>query len=247
VPRVRHFLIALLVLAHGLQAADPRVEALIARGDAEDRQQHTQAALALYQQAEQLDPDNVPLLLKISRMYSDLVKQTETREPAQRSLDYARRALALDPKNAKAHLSVAVGYGKLTDFVGNKTKLEYSRILKEETEKALALDPSDAFGWYLLGRWHFGVANVNGILRVLAKVVYGGLPPASNDEAARCLRKAVELAPHEPAHHSALARVYTAQGKLEEARKHWLIVLASKPTDAEEIADQKEARKALGK
>jgi tetratricopeptide (TPR) repeat protein len=228
-------------------ALDPKAEALIAQGDAEVKAKHHEAALKLFLEAEKLAEDDVALLLRISREYSELVDEKESKEAALKSLDYAKRALALDPKNARAHLSVAVCYGKLTDFVGNKTKLEYSRILKEETEKSLALNPSDSFAWYVLGRWHYGVANVNGMLKMLARIVYGGLPPASNEEAIRCLKKATELGPRELSHHAALARAYTIAGKAEEAKKEWRIVLTLKPEDREEEADLAEARKALGK
>jgi tetratricopeptide (TPR) repeat protein len=235
------------LLAPASRALDARAETLIARGDAEVKAEHTQAALDLFLKAEPLAPNDVELLLRISRQYSERVDELDSKDPAQRSLDYAKRALALDPKNAKAHLSVAIGYGKLTDYVGNKTKLEYSRILKEETEKSLALDPKDGFAWYVLGRWHYGVANVNGVLKLLARIVYGGLPPASNEEAARCLAKAVELSPKELSFHSALARAYTSLGKMEEAKKEWRAVLSLKATDEDEEADRKEAQKVLGK
>jgi tetratricopeptide (TPR) repeat protein len=240
-------LCALASLSLSAAALDPKAEALIARGDAEVKAHHTKAALALFLEAEPLAPDDVPLLLRICRQYSELVDEDESKADGEKSLDYAKRALALDPKNAKAHLSVAIAYGKLTDFVGNKTKLEYSRILKEETEKSIALDPKDDFAWYVLGRWHYGVANVNGILKVLARIVYGGMPPASNEKAVECLEKSVKLAPKELSHHSALARAYNAVGKTEEAKKEWRIVLTLKPADSEEEADLAEAKKIVGK
>jgi tetratricopeptide (TPR) repeat protein len=238
---------ALAILTLPAAALDTRAESLIARGDAEAKAHHSKAALELFLEAEPLASDDVPLLLRICRQYSELVDENDSKADGEKSLEYARRALALDPKSAKAHLSVAIAYGKLTDYVGNKTKLEYSRMLKEETEKSIALDPKDDFAWYVLGRWHYGVANVNGVLKVLARVVYGGLPPATNEKAVECLEKSVKLAPKELSHHSALARAYTAVGKTEEAKKEWRMVVTLKPADAEEEADQAEARKIVGK
>lgn len=239
---------ALLFGTSAVVAEDPQVSTLVAHGDAEDRQRHTRAALADFEQAEKLDPRNVGVLLRLSKQHSDLVTGTKTADEAKHArlaLDYAQRAVALDPKNAKGHLCVAIAYGKLTDFVGNKTKVEYSKLIKEAAERSIALDPSDDFGWHVLGRWHFGVANVGTVLRALARAVYGGLPPASNEEAARCLEKATKLAPQRIIHHSELARIYTAMEKPELAAKAWHAVLALPAVDEEDKRDQREARRAL--
>ena len=40
---------------------------------------------------------------------------------ADMALDYGNRALEADHSNAKAHLNLAISYGHMTDFVGNKT------------------------------------------------------------------------------------------------------------------------------
>lgn len=247
--RPSSLVLALLCASGSLLAEDPRVSSLIAHGDAEDRQRHTRAAVADFEQAEKLDPKNVGVLLRLSKQHSDLVSGAKTaadEKHARQALDYARRAVALDPENAKGHLCVAISYGRLTDFVGNKTKVEYSKLIKEAAERSLALDPGDDFAWHVLGRWHFGVANVNAVLRAVARAVYGGLPPASNAEAARCLEKAARLAPQRIIHHSELARVYTAMEKPELAAREWRAVLALPAVDAEDQRDQREARQVLG-
>src|SRR5688500_3105037 len=91
---------------------------------------------------------SVAELLRLSREHSDLVdslKGQAARSHAEKALEYARRAVAAEPRNAKAHLSVAVCYGKLTDFVGNKTKIEYSRLVRDGVLKSIELDPNDDF------------------------------------------------------------------------------------------------------
>ena len=229
-------------------AGEPNVDALIADGDAAEARGDRRAALALFQQAEQLEPKNPAVLLRIARQHSEFVEtepEAAAKAAAEKSLDYSRRALALDPGNAKAHLSVAVAYGKMTDFVGNKTKLEYSKLVKEEAAKAIELDPSDDFGWHVLGRWHHGVASLNPVLRALAKVVYGGLPPASEEEAARCLRKAAEIAPQRITHHASLARVYEALGQRDLAKKEWQLVLSLPAAGGDDHKAKREAAKAV--
>ena len=239
-----------LLLSFRAIAEEPNVAALLKQGDAEEKQGHTKAALADFRAAEELDAKNVGVLLRIAKQYSDLVDVTKPPEVAEqlahKSLDYAQRAVDLDPKVAKAHLSRAIAYGKLTDFVGNKTKLEYSKIIKEETEKSIELDPTDDFAWYVLGRWHAGVANVSGVLKVLAKVVYGGMPAASNEEAAKCLKKATELAPQRIQHHAELARLYKTMGKPDLAAKEWQAIVALPPVEGDDEKEKTAAREALG-
>jgi tetratricopeptide (TPR) repeat protein len=241
-------LLALLAVTPAL-AEDPKLTGLVKQGDAEERLGHTRLALGYFRSAEQIEPRNVGVLLRISKQYSDLIATTKPPEAAeqvaQKALNYARRAVEIDPKIAKAHLSVAVAYGKLTEFVGNKEKLEYSRVIKQEALKSIELDPTDDFAWHVLGRWHSGVANVSGALKLMAKLVYGGMPAASNEDAARCLKKAGELAPQRIIHHSELARVYQLMSKKELAEKEWRIVLSLPALDKEDGKDQAEAREVL--
>lgn len=242
-------LLLLLLASLPAFAEDPQIVTLVTQGDAAEARGDTRGALSLFRQAEAIEPANVTVLLRVSKQYSDLVPRTLPDEAArkigERALDYARRIVELDPANAKGRLNLAVCYGRLTDLVGNKTKLEYSKLMKVEAEKSLALDPTDDFAWHVLGRWHLGVANVNGVLKALARFVYGGLPPASNEQAIRYLKKAAELAPHRLIHHAELAHAHTAAGHADLALQDWQNVLGIRPGDAADEKYQQEARVAL--
>ena len=242
-------LLLLLFLSLSAFAESPQVTALLVRGDALEREGRTRAALATFRAAEQIEPQNVGILLRMSKQYSDLIDQTKPAAAAQKiaenALAYARRATDLEPKNAKAHLSLAVSYGKLTDFVGNKTKLEYSRLVRDETLRSIELDPTDDFAWHVLSRWNHGVANVSGVLKTLARLVYGGLPEASNDEAVRCMKKAIELAPQKITHRSELARIYQSMQKPELAAREWQTILDLAAADNEDKKTKSEALEQL--
>ena len=238
-----------LLFAIQVLAEDPRVTSLVRQGDTADQQGNTRSALSSFRAAEAIEPQNVGVLLRISKQYGDLIETTKPEENAKHiaelALDYGNRALALDRTNAKAHLNLAVSYGHLTDFVGNKTKLEYSKIIYDETVKSIDLDPTDDFAWHVLGRWHSGVANVNGMLKMLATLVYGGLPKASNEEAVRCFKKAIEIAPQRIMHHGELAQVYKFMGKTDLELQEWQNTLGIRALDSDDENYQKEARAAL--
>jgi tetratricopeptide (TPR) repeat protein len=234
-----------------IRAENPEVAMLLQKGDAEVNRHALHEALGDFESAEKLEPDNVGVLLRISQQCSDLIasakNSAEGQRLAQRSLDHAKRAVELAPNNAKAHLALAIAYGRMTDFCSNKTKLEYSRYIKAEAERAVALDPGEDFAYHVLGRWHYGVANLNSLLKMMAKMVYGGMPAASNEEAARCLKKAADLAPQRVIHHNELARVYVALGKRDLARKEWQTVVTLHAEDGEDEKAQREARTELAK
>ncbi len=245
---MKTLLLVLLTLITSSFGEDPRLPELIAQGDAEDREHRPREALRALHQAEQLDPENAGILLRLSKQYSDLVDETKgptSEQMARRSLQYAERALKADAHSSKAHLSIAVSYGKLANFVGNREKVDYSKIVRDEVRKSLAIDPGDSFGWHVLGRWHVGVANVGPVLRALAKVAYGGLPPASNEEAVKSFRKAIELAPDQLVHRTELARVYQLMGKQELARTEWQAIVDSAGTSSDDVRERKVAETAL--
>lgn len=241
-------LFILLFVARAI-AEDPRVTTFVMQGDEADRQHHSNEALGNFQKAAALDPNNAGVLLRVSKQYCDLAgaaKSPEAAQPlAETALGYAQRAVALDGKNAKAHLNLAVCYAKLTDFAGSKTKLEYSKLIRDETQQSLALDPTDDYAWHVMGRWNAGVANVGMVMKALAKLVYDGLPAASNEDAVRCFKKAIELAPQRVLHHAELAKVYQAMGKGDLAAQEWQNVLGLKAGDGADENYHHEARLAI--
>ena len=252
VPESFKLICALLALAcNAAPAANPQAEQFIVQGDAEVAAMHAPEALALFEKAALADPNDVEILLRLSQQCSNLIAQAKTPAEAEayarRSLEKAREAVALAPGNSKAHLALAVAYGRLTDFVDNRTKVEYSRYVKTESEKTMELDPKEDFAYHVLGRWNYGVATLNPVLKLIAKFVYGGMPDASLEEAERNYKKAIELAPQRVVHYYELSRVYVALGRMEEARKEWEKVLTLKPEDNESQTDQKEARVELEK
>jgi tetratricopeptide (TPR) repeat protein len=215
-------LLALTVFAIGSASAATFPE-LIARGDALDAQLQTADALAVYLEAEQLNPADAALLIKIAKQYGesmvDLKSEADQLAAGQKALDYARRALDLAPGLADAHLAVAICYGRLLSLVPAREKVEYSRLIKEHTERAIALDRQSDYAWHMLGRWHRAVADTGALLRGVVKVVYGGLPGASHRDAVAAFEQAITLQPDRLAHHIELGLTYASMGETEKAKE----------------------------
>ena len=245
--RMRWGLLALV--CHAAFAANPQAEQLIMQGDAQVKALHATEALALFEQAAKADPNDVEILLRISQQCSNLIAQAKTPAEAQayakRSLEEAQKAVALAPANAKAHLALAVAYGRLTDFEDNRTKVEFSRYIKNETDKTLELDPKEDFAWHVLGRWTYNMADISGIKRTLAEAIYGKMPTAKFEEAARCFEKAIALNPSRPMHYIELGRTYADMGRTAEARKVILKGLAMPPTEKDDPETKDRGRQIL--
>lgn len=238
-----------LLLVREAFADDEKLLALLQQGDLQFSHHQPKSALAAFQQAEKLDPNRIDVLLRLSQQYSGLIAEAKNPADAQRaaamSLSYAKRSVETAGDNPKSHLALAVAYGRLTDFVGNKTKLEYSKIVKTETLRSIVLDPTDDYAYHVLGRWNYSIANLNPVLKFMAKVIYGCVPDASNDEAVRYFKHAIEIAPQRIIHHHELARTYVASGKRELARKEWQAILDLPTFDDQDEQAKREAKEAL--
>ena len=220
IPRMIWLLFAFGVTAR-LQAAD--ADAVLQDALAAEARFDARAALALFRQADALRPNDAAILQKISKQYSDASADTSNPVEKQRlctqALAYARRAVALEPRNVVNVLSLAICYGKLATYADTRTKFEYSRYVKQYAEQALALNPDHAYAHHVLGRWNYEVASLGFGTRFLVRVIHGGLPDASTAEAVRQLRRATELSPAFPSHRVELGFALLADGQRDAARQ----------------------------
>jgi tetratricopeptide (TPR) repeat protein len=213
-----------LLLPCGVMSAATTVDELIKEGDVHDQSFRPKEALKSYLPAEKMDPDNVDLLLRIARQYRHEMADTgEIKEKVRHSataLTYAQRAVALAPNDAEAHLSVAICHAKALELYSNKEKMAALRQVKASADKSLALDSNNDVAWYILGRWHEKVSELSTLKRKVAEMAYGGLPKASNDDAAKCFRKAISINPNRSPYNIDLGITYAAMGNHADARKH---------------------------
>lgn len=212
-------MLALASLGFGAETADE----LIQKGQVHYDRLQPAEALKYYLPAERLDPNNARLLVYIARQYRHLMSDTSKRDEKMRlgnlAVSYSRRAVALAPNDPEAQLALAISVGKLLPLQSSKEQFANSSVVKNAVDKVIALDPRNDFGWQVLGRWYFNMADVSGVKRALARVAFGKMPPATYADAARCFQKAIVLNPDRVMHYIELGRTYAAMGKDAEARK----------------------------
>lgn len=220
---IKKFLLASMLVALTSASTFADLAALVAKGDLHDKKFETEQALAFYLPAEKLAPNDAGLLVKISRQYAlrmgDLKKEEDKVQSGRTALKYAERAVAAAPNECDPHLCIAICWGKLTPFLGNKEKVAASRQIKVSADRAVKLDPGNDYAWHILGRWHQALANMGAASRGFAKLIYGALPAASNDEALECFKKAMVLNPQRLVHVIELGRTYGMMGQKQQAKK----------------------------
>jgi tetratricopeptide (TPR) repeat protein len=211
----------------------------------------SKTALDLFLRLDAARPNDPIILQKLSRQYSDLTLDApdvaEKKRLCTAALTYAQRAVALRPTDPVNVLSLAICYGKLATYADTRTKIEYSRHVREHAERALALDPAYDYAHHVLGRWHYEVASLGAATRFIVKLIYGGLPNASTAEAVRLLTRATELSPQLPSHRVELGFALLADNQIAAAKTAFEQALALPQQEKYDDEARRRARTALEK
>ncbi len=196
---------------------------LVANGDVADHSFKPKQALESYLPAEKMKPDDVSLLLKISRQYRHLMTDTGSKA---KKLEYGHIALAYDsrvsrlaPRNSDAQLSEAITYGKMMPYLGKKEQVAASPVVKAAADRAVKLNPRNDTAWHVLGRWNQALANVSSVKRKLGGMLYGKLPTGSYEESVKCFNKAIAIDSSRPRHYIELGHTYALADQPDNARK----------------------------
>jgi len=90
--------------------------------------------------------------------------ESERRSFLESGMEAARKALALKPERPEGHFWIAANMGALAESFGLRQGLKYRKPIREELEKALAIDPAFMQGSAdrALGRWYYKVPGLFG-------------------------------------------------------------------------------------
>ncbi len=193
----------------------------IKKGDAFEADGKPQQALEAYQNAEKTKPDDAALLVKIAKQYGDLMPSlggAAKKNASFKSLEYSRKAVAANPKSSDSHLALALSLGKNTEFMGSRQKIEASREMKTAADTALRLNSKSDYAHHMLGRWHQEMAGIGGATRALAKIIYGGVPKGTYQEALEHFESARKINSRRLIHQIEYGRTLAMMGRDAEAK-----------------------------
>jgi tetratricopeptide (TPR) repeat protein len=132
------------------------------------------------------------------RQGDGLTSESKQEEIYRRAYAAALKSVAAHPNTSNEHLWLAIAAGRLGLISSIKERIQLSKVVKDNAERAIALDAKNGQAYMVLGAWHFYVADLSWVQKNAAKMFYGGLPPASYQQAVSNLTKAVQLGVDNP-------------------------------------------------
>jgi tetratricopeptide (TPR) repeat protein len=181
---------------------------------------HYQAAIESIERAaggHSPDPRYYEAQWKAAREVADVAKQLlgdslKHRRDSLYSLgrSWAEGAIRADSTDANGHFALALVLGRLSRTRGGKERVRFAKIIHDEAQRAVQLDPRHDGAYHILGVWNAEVKRLSGITRFFAKTLFGAgfMDRASWDSAVVNMERAVALHPQHVYHRLELAGVY---------------------------------------
>jgi len=222
-----------IVLALSLIQA-PAPGAHIAAGDSAG-QMHPDVQLHHYQAALAADSGDYDANWKAAQAIANVAKQIQGNADSLKNRRdslyavgrvYAERAIRADSTGADGHYVLSMVLGRLSRTKGSKERVKYAKVIYDEAEKAVALNPNHDNAHHVLGAWNAEVKRLSGIQRFFAKTLFGGgfMGKANWNDAVSHLQRAVELNPQHIYHRLELAEVYVDLGQYSKAREQLMVI-----------------------
>lgn len=209
----------------------------------------TDGALEAFLKANEADPDNTTYIWKIVREYADkgiFAADDDEMDAAYLEAEtWARKCVAMAPEDGNCHLYLSIAAGRIAESKSGKTKVKLSREVYEEASRSIELNPNLDGAYHVLGRWNREVVALPWYLKAAVKMFLGGLPDASNEEAVKNFKMAIELRPDRILHYFELGVTYDYMDDEENARINYEKTLSMVLAERKDESRQKEAKDLL--
>lgn len=191
---------------------------------------HYQAALALDSTAYEANWRAAIALIEQGEQIPDSVKSPERDSLYARAERLARRAVAADSMGADGHFALAAAVGRASLTMGKKERIRRARVIRDEAQRAIDLNPRHDGAYHILGRWNAEIMRLSGLSRFFAKRLLGAgiFGEASWEGAVSNMERAVALDPGRLYHRLELAEIYVDRKRYDDARSE-LAQLAALP------------------
>jgi len=217
---MRFFAVVILMLSTQLLAQD--VNVLLKEAQNLDRALKEDYAFDKYKQVLAVDPKNMQALIRSAEISVAAGNRQEDKKVRkgfyETSKDFAGKALAVDSISADANYIRALAANKLADVeTENKKTAAAIKDVRTYIDKALSINPNHAKANYVLGKWYFDIASMPWAKKAALKVLYGGMPNATIEDAEKYMEKARKLEPYFVINSLDLAKAYKYDNKPAKA------------------------------
>lgn len=175
------------------------VEELVAQAQKLELQMKEAESLQKYREILQVSPGHVQALNQASLLCSREGTRQKDKSAKQDyfndAKNYAFEALKVEPENAESNYAMAVALGRIALISGAKEKVAASKEVKRYADLALKYRPDYAEAWHLIGKWNYELFNLGAIEKAAAKVLFGGVPPGTMEDAIAAYEKCRKLKP----------------------------------------------------
>ncbi|XP_058067362.1 regulator of microtubule dynamics protein 1-like [Anopheles bellator] len=160
---------------------------------------------------------------------------------------YAVRALETSPDASAAHKYYAIFLAEKSGIEGLRQRVLQLSTILGHLKRATELNPAEPFGWFLLGRFYYKLAELPWFQRKLIHTFTTDIPDATFADALQCFERAEQVAANFFAlNHLLLGQAYLAVKDVKSA-KHYLELAANQtaPRTADDLEAQREAKAIL--
>ena len=156
------------------------------------------------------------------------------------------KACKQEHNNNNVHRWYGILLNEFNTQIGTRQKIKHLPDVKKSWEEAVRLDPKDATAYHLLGRWSYGLMEINWASKQIAYALFGALPKTSYEEAYNYFLQAENIQPGFWLNNKLqLAQVCMRMGKNEEAKNHLLSALDIAEVTEEDKVSMKQVKKHL--
>ena len=222
----------------------------ISKGDAFYHSFDNERALVEYKMAYEMAPDSFVTLERLVSIYGDmgrlrLHKDTSSETYYRIASAYADSLNERFPGRAESHFWLALSAGSLIPFHGAKEKVQTSRIVLREANRAIEIDSGFALAYVILGIFQREAAKISWFERLIANVVFGADFSGSLTQSETFLRKSVTLNPSNSYGYYELFMTYKAMKDTARAIQSLQKLLTIAPTNSREQQQTEEATRQL--
>jgi len=132
---------------------------------------------------------------------------------------YAEIALKVNAQSAEANFVMAVAMGRMAMISSGKEKVQYVNEIRKYAETTLKYDPNSFKAYHVLGKWNYEVSNLSPVEKTLAKLLFGGLPKASLQDAIRYYERSRSLESTFALNYLELAKAYHRNKQNDKAKE----------------------------